>query len=213
MYKNTPKNYYNLDNSSNSDEYIDISDNFTEINKKIFKVFQFQPNHNKLVLKHIGNFSQVPDIIIKEEFGPDSNMYLYNCVYSQEELGKINDKLSDNEYDNIDLNENIDLNDNNDNNKEDETFELFFPLVKLIIADKTNPSSSIITVKLCSPIKLSELTKSNEIEINDWELYWIQNVQTEEYVKVLPIEKNISHSNIIEKFMELNLSGEKIIEK
>ena len=73
-----------MDNTdSDSDEYIDINSN-VEINLE--DIYQFIINNEKLELNHIGKFSKAPDIIIKENFGKDSNMNLYSCVYTYNEL-------------------------------------------------------------------------------------------------------------------------------
>ena len=76
-------NNVNLDYNSDSDEYIDIS---SKIQDNTEHIFQFQLDNEKLFLKYIGKSSTIPDIIIKENFGQESNMSLYNCIYSYNEL-------------------------------------------------------------------------------------------------------------------------------
>ena len=79
----------NLD--SDSDEYVDLSE---QINDNTENIYQFALSENQLILKHIGKCNVVPDIIIMEKFGPDSNLNLYNCVYSKTELKlNMNEKI------------------------------------------------------------------------------------------------------------------------
>lgn len=73
----------NTNNDSDSDTYVDLSTNF---NSQTQNIFQFIVNDQTIELKHIGKFTKVPDIIIKENFGPQSNMNLYNCVYTLDEI-------------------------------------------------------------------------------------------------------------------------------
>jgi hypothetical protein len=67
---------------SDSDDYVDLSLNL-ELEKELY---QFVTHDDKLNLKCIGLSSIVPDVIIKENFGPNSNMSLYSCIYSISEL-------------------------------------------------------------------------------------------------------------------------------
>ena len=75
---------------SDSDEYVDLSSNIESASEDIY---QFLLNEDKLELKHIGKFTKAPDIIIKEKFGPESNMSLYSCVYTHGELTIKSDEL------------------------------------------------------------------------------------------------------------------------
>lgn len=155
------------DSDSDSDEYIDLSANL-ELGSE--SIYQFVINENKLELKYIGKFTKAPDIIIKEKFGPDSNMSLYSCVYTFDELTKT---------------------------KSD---ELFFPLVKLITQKEFN---IIIT---CIAIKLNNIIDINK-NIEDWELYWLENKSDLEHIKMCKIEKNINPSNIIEKLIGYSVNN------
>ena len=74
---------------SDSDEYVDLSLNL-EFEKELY---QFVTYDDKLNLKCIGLSSVIPDVIIKENFGPNSNMNLYSCVYSLSELQLNSDTL------------------------------------------------------------------------------------------------------------------------
>lgn len=75
---------------SDSDEYVDLSSN---IESKSEDVYQFIIENNKLELRHIGKFTMAPDIIIKQNFGPKSNMSLFSCVYTYNELTTQSDEL------------------------------------------------------------------------------------------------------------------------
>jgi hypothetical protein len=78
------------DSDSDSDEYVDLSSN---IESKSEDIYQFLVVENKLELKHIGKFTKAPDIIIKENFGPNSNMNLFSCVYTFSEITTKSDEL------------------------------------------------------------------------------------------------------------------------
>ena len=56
------------------DEYINIEN----LLKENVNIYQIQINNDKLIIKHIGTGSESPDIIIKEGFGIDKSLYLYN---------------------------------------------------------------------------------------------------------------------------------------
>ena len=119
------------DLDSDSDEYIDLS-NHIENNLK--HIFQFHLHNEKLLIKHIGKSSEIPDIIIMENFGPESNMFLYNCVYSSDEL---------------------------DIKKDTSETDLYFPIIKLIIKHNLNNHViSSIAIKLNQNIVYeSEITE------------------------------------------------------
>lgn len=164
-------NLDNSDNNSDSDEYIDLS---SQIEDTTSNIFQFHLNSISLNLKFIGKSSYAPDIIIKENFGPDGNLSLYNCVYTQEEL------------DNMLTNSN----------------ELFFPLVKLIKKEYINNEElriiSSIAVKINQEIKY-------QTEILEWELYWVQNYQSDDYIKSIKLDKDINQENILEKLIQFSI--------
>ncbi len=182
----------NLDSDSDSDEYVDLS---KQIDDKAENIYQFALYENELILKHIGKCNIAPDIIIMENFGPNSNLSLYNCVYSESEL------KSD-----------LETNQNNLN--------LFFPLVKLIKINNLNANTNIgetecldiscIAVNLLKGSKEFEnifecKLEQNQILIREWELCWIENKHNEPNVKIVKLEKNITKENMIEKVLELGL--------
>lgn len=73
-------------NSDSDSEYINIEMLF-ENNKK--NIYQFHLNNEKLIIKNIGRSTEAHDIIIKENFGPNSSMNLYNCIYMEDEINII----------------------------------------------------------------------------------------------------------------------------
>ena len=175
-----PNLYYNLESDnesdrnsnvdenidSDSDEYIDLSSN---LESKSENIYQFIINDDKLDLKHIGKFTKAPDIIIKENFGPESNMNLFSCVYTFGELTIKSD-------------------------------ELFFPLVKLVVKNKSNIIITCIAIKLTNYIQVDK-------PINNWELYWLENKSNLEHIKMCNIEKNINPTNIIEKLIGYSVNN------
>lgn len=78
------------ESESDSDEYVDLSSN---LESKTEDIYQFVINEHNLEVKHIGKFTKAPDIIIKENFGPESNMNLFSCVYTYSELTTQSDEL------------------------------------------------------------------------------------------------------------------------
>ena len=183
------------DLDSDSDEYIDLS-NYMENDLK--HVFQFHLMNEKLLIKHIGKSSDTPDIIIMENFGPDSNMSLYNCVYSHDELESIKTDISND--DNIILTNGHKL----ENELEDnlEHLKLFFPIVKLIV--KLNQDTNII---YCIAIKLNQEIVY-EKEIKEWDLYWIEySSSNKETFKTKKIEKDINPTNILEHLILYSLKN------
>lgn len=179
------------DSDSDSDEYIDLSE-YIEDNLK--HIFQFHINNEKLSLKYIGKSSDTPDIIIMENFGPESNMCLYNCVYSHQELESI--KKSETNTDNkiiIQANQ-----DNGDDNLEQ--LRLFFPIIKLVVKESDNTIISSIAIKLEQEIVFDG-------EINKWCLYWVSNSNKSEYIKTLKLEKNINPTNILEQIIHHSLKN------
>lgn len=82
--KNTNINLDELSEELSEEEtYIDIND---LIKAQLKNIYQIQLNNENLIIKHIGNGTHVPDIIIKESFGKNNNLSLYNCVYLEDEM-------------------------------------------------------------------------------------------------------------------------------
>ena len=190
---------------TSSDEYVDLSN---MVEQESEHIFQFHINLDNLVLKYIGKSSHAPDVIIKENFGPDSNMSLYNCVYSHSEL-----ESAKNEYN---LENKKELN-NNYYNQDDKTpielSNLFFPIIKLIeqknkqVNESNEPNEPNEQVEFMISSFAVKLNSGLDYEkdISKWELYWVKNTQSEEFIKVVKIDKNINPLNIIEKLIEMSL--------
>ena len=175
---------------SDTDEYVDLSSCINDDNLK--HIFQFHLTNEKLFLKYIGKSSDTPDIIIMENFGQKSNLSLYNCVYSHNELETI--KNTDGE-----INNKIIVKTNKDEQIDNlEYLRLFFPLIKLIIKEEDNIITSSIAIKLNQEIVY-------ENEIINWSLYWVENSNTSDYIKILEIQKDINPTNIIEKIIHYSL--------
>lgn len=195
-----PDSNSNSDPDSDSDEYIDLS-NYVENDLK--HMFQFHLMDEKLLIKHIGKSSDTPDIIIMENFGPESNMSLYNCVYSHDELEIIKTDLSkDNDIILTNEDKHIEKEDRFGDRLEDELshLKLFFPIVKLII--KPNQETNVIS---CIAIKLNQEIVY-EKEITEWDLYWIEySSLNKETFKTKKIEKNINPKNILENLIKLSV--------
>ena len=182
-----------MDTDSDSDDYIDLS---TSIEENAENIYQFVVQNEILELKHIGKCNIAPDIILMENFGPDSNLNLYNCVYTQNEL--------------------VDAIETNFQN-------LMYPLVKLIITKNDNFDIVCIGVKIFDSIKninallnlnnkQNEQNEQNELNepnkpiiIDGWELCFVENKHNEPDIKTAILEKNINASNIIEKIIELGI--------
>lgn len=178
---------------SDSDEYVDLSE-YIEDNLK--HIFQFHINNEKLFLKYIGKSSDTPDIIIMENFGPEKNMCLYNCVYSHDELESIK-KSETNPYDDKIIIQ-VKSNGQADNL---EQLKLFFPIIKLVVKESDNTIISSIAIKLEQEIVFNDV-------INKWSLYWVSNSNKSEYIKTLKLEKNINPTNILEQIIHYSLKNQ-----
>jgi len=82
--------------TNNNEDYIDYS---KIANDKFLKnIYQIQIDNQQLVIKHIGKGSHVPDIIVKEEFGSKKNLYLYNCVYANDEIDFLKENINQDKF-------------------------------------------------------------------------------------------------------------------
>lgn len=104
------------DDESDDDTYIDITEMLDVLIKNIY---QIQINNEKVVIKHIGRGSHVPDIIIKEDFGKKKNLNLYNCVYTNQEIDLFKTKVDE---------------------------EKFLPIIKLV--EKLEPENKIYSLSI-----------------------------------------------------------------
>jgi hypothetical protein len=161
------------------------SDEYIDLSNNIIDntehIFQFHLNNEKLNIKYIGKSSHTPDIIIKENFGPKLNLSLYNCVYSCNELESKNNSIE---------------------KKNELNINLFYPIIKLISIENNIIIITSIAIKINQEIIYED-------EIIKWELYWVKNIQSKDFIKVIKIDKNINSLNIIEKLIELSLLNEK----
>ena len=119
------KEQINID--SDDEQYIDIND---ILKAQLKNIYQIQINNESLIIKHIGSGSHVPDIIIKEGFGKNNNLSLYNCVYMETELEFLKTELN--------------------NNK-------FLPIVKLVEKTGTDIKIYSLSVKINSLVNFNEL--------------------------------------------------------
>ena len=125
--------HYVSDTDSDNSEYIDLTEYTTS---QTTNIYQFHIDNNKLILRCIGKSSHAPDMIIKENFGPNLNLSLYNCLFTDNELKSV------------------------------ESNNLFFPLIKLINMDKVNNSYNVITslaVKINQELKYDSEIDSWEL--------------------------------------------------
>ena len=104
------------DDESDDDTYINITE---MLDIQIKNIYQIQINNEKVVIKHIGHGSHVPDIIIKEDFGKKKNLNLYNCVYTNQEIDFFKTKVDE---------------------------EKFLPIIKLV--EKLEPENKIYSLSI-----------------------------------------------------------------
>jgi hypothetical protein len=112
--------------SDSDDTYIDIND---IIKAQLKNIYQIQINNESFIIKHIGMGSHVPDMIIKEDFGKNNNLNLYNCVYMESEIDFIKTELN--------------------NNK-------FLPIVKLVEKMETNNNIYTLSIKVNELLNYNE---------------------------------------------------------
>jgi hypothetical protein len=72
---------YNIDEE---ETFIDIEEIIEKDNKK--NIYQFQLNNEKCIIKLIGECCEIPEIIIKENFGIDNKFSIYSYIYNLEEI-------------------------------------------------------------------------------------------------------------------------------
>jgi len=162
------------DNSSDSDEYIDVDEIISrDLNNKL-DIYQIQLYDNNIIIKNIGKENYAPDIIIKENFGPNNSYSLYSCIYTEDELFQIS--LINN--------------------------DTFFPIIKLgVKQDEHNITTFSIAVKFNN---VSVLKEQVEQEISDFNVFLVYNKKNEEKVHARELDKNINSGNIIETLIELS---------
>lgn len=83
-------------NSDSEDEtYIDVND---ILKSQLKNIYQIQINNESIIIKHIGLGSHVPDMIIKEGFGKNNNLSLYNCVYMESEIEFLKSEIDNEKF-------------------------------------------------------------------------------------------------------------------
>jgi hypothetical protein len=82
---NNNSNYKNI---IEEETFIDIEEIIEKDNKK--NVYQFQLNKEECIIKLIGECCEIPEIIIKENFGIDNKFSIYSYIYNLEEIIHLN---------------------------------------------------------------------------------------------------------------------------
>lgn len=158
---------------NSSEEFIDVDKIYKYQNnqEEIKNIYQFQICNEKLIIKHISQNYILPDIIIKENFGPNSEYSLYSCVYSEDEL-----------------------------NTSFLNTDIFFPLVKMIKKDLNLNTITTwsIAIKFTILINLDEILNK---DLNCFELYLVSNTKDNPKINYQQIIKDINQDNIIEKLI------------
>ena len=166
----------NSDNSdADQDQYINlekyIQSQIPEENKNIY---QIQLNNDTLIIKKISEHYILPDIIIKENFGPESQFSLYSCVYMEKELEQNNNQI----------------------------YYPLIKLVEKITNGKEMKESQEQIITYSIGIKFSnQFVLEQNKNINDFKVFLIANKKNKENVYTTEIPKDINQFNIIEKLI------------
>jgi hypothetical protein len=166
------------DSDTDPDQYINLEEYIgSQIPEENKNIYQIQLNNDTLIIKKISEHYILPDIIIKEDFGPESQFSLYSCVYMETELEKNNNQIY---YPLIKLVEKI------TNGKEE------------IGQNQEQIITYSIGIKFSNQLDL----KQNKIqEIKDFKVFLIANKKSKENVYTTEIPKDINQFNIIEKLI------------
>lgn len=111
--------------NSDTDDYINIEDLIEEKEK----LHQIQINDDELIIKTIGYCNHPPDLIIKENFGRNNNLSIYNCTLTENELN-IESLISEH--------------------------ELFYPIIKLTEKIDNYVNTYSIAIKILEKIKYDQ---------------------------------------------------------
>lgn len=71
-------------------KYVDLEE---LMKQNLNAIYQLQINNNTIIFKHIGNGSHAPDVIIREFFGKNKLLKLYNCTYTKEDLEYLTNEI------------------------------------------------------------------------------------------------------------------------
>ena len=172
----------NTNADSDSDKYINLEEYVkTQIpDEEIKNIYQIQLNDDILIIKKISENYVSPDIIIKENFGPNSEFSLYSCVYMEKELEQNNNQIY---YPLIKLVEKI----TNGKEESQESQESQEQIINYSIG-----------IKFLNPF---DLEQNKNKEINDFKVFLIANKRNNKNVYTKEIIKDINQFNIIEKLI------------
>jgi hypothetical protein len=144
---------HKIDETDKTDEtYINVEE---MIKTTLKNIYQIQLNNDNLIIKHVGKSSEIPDIIIKENFGNNKNLNLYSCIYST------------NEFDIM----------KTTNNKDN-----FLPIIKLIEKGETENNIYSICVKLNTDIKFNEIITEFDIYLTFITKNYVNNILIEKNI-------------------------------
>lgn len=73
-----------FNNIDEEETFIDIEEIIEKDNKK--NVYQFQLNNETCIIRLIGECCEIPEIIIKENFGIDNKFSIYSYIYNLQEI-------------------------------------------------------------------------------------------------------------------------------
>ncbi|AYV79965.1 MAG: hypothetical protein Gaeavirus3_19 [Gaeavirus sp.] len=167
--------------------FVDVDD---YIRDNTCDIYQFQMNCLDLVVRHIGVGSDVPDVIIQENFGLGGQCSMYNCVYKLTELDSMIDKF----FPIIKL-----------VHVDKELKTVYCIGVKINIHIGFNENISDFNVYFMYSVLASSKRNEHDDGAEDEEFHDVQ-------FEYIDLDKNINRDNIIEKLLEniINL-GTKIL--
>lgn len=173
--EHTEHNQNESDRSDSSEEFVNIDEIYKYQNdiSEIKNIYQIQLSFEKIIIKHISQNQVSPDIIIRENFGPNSKYNLYSCVYSEDELENFIKK------------------------------DIFFPLIKLVEKDSVQNIKKIWSIAVqfnyLSNSNLKDIINKNS---NEFKLFIVSNEKNNQKINYKLINKDIDQHNIVEKLIE-----------
>lgn len=171
--ESNPNNENQSISSDSSEEFVDIDQIYNDHHNlnEIKNIYQIQLSLEKIVIKHISQNYVSPDIIIRENFGPESQYNLYSCVYSEDELKNFTNK------------------------------EIFFPLIKLVEKDSMQNIKKTWSITVKFNIMSKNFKDIIDEELNEFEVFIVSNEKNNQIINYKSINKNIDQHNIIEKLI------------
>lgn len=150
--------------SSDSDSYINLDSLVAE---KLVNIYQPQLNNKTIEFKHIANSSDVPDIIIKTDFGRNKNLNLYSCVYKESEINFLTQKMDS---------------------------EKFLPIIKLIEKQDNKENIYTLSVKITELLEYNKKFESFNLFLTIKENNFIKyNLIAKEITCENIVEKFLTH--------------------